>query len=194
MTKLKLPCIVGAIALALPDTMPLGLAQPVQDFYRITDSVSRNRMEYHRLDVPKGKATVLADLKGPGKVTYFYITDATQVHWYPGLVLKVFWDDESEPSVQAPLADFFGAIGGKTIDYQSAPMQINHAWYLANPVRFQHSLKVQIQNQHDNGTPTTTDADDYTSLAFWFQEEPHHTFTLQPFSERTAPTRAGGRQ
>jgi len=30
--------------------------------------------------------------------------------WYPGLVLKVYWDEATEPSVCAPLADFFGAI------------------------------------------------------------------------------------
>ena len=66
-----------------------------------------------------------------------------------------------------------------------------YRWYLANPVRFQQSLKVQIQNQHNNGTPTTSDADDYTSVAFWYQEEPHPTFTLPPFSERAATSRAG---
>jgi hypothetical protein len=246
----------------------------------------------------------------------------------------VFWDDETEPSVQTPLSDFFGAMGGNTIDYQSAFMQINHGcytcylpmpfsrrarfvlandggrnyaqsmaygvdyeqgpafaqeksrlhsawhrsnpvknglhviletqgrghyvgnflqvhtqfsgwwgegdtlfqldgqpmthtpgtedeygscwgfghtysylysgclqmekgdtrmyrWYAPDPVRFQQSLKVQIQNQHNNGAPTTSDADDYTSVAFWYQEEPHQSFTLPSFHERTAPTRAG---
>ncbi len=309
-------------------------AQEVTDLYRITGGVSRNHMEYHQLKVPKGDAVVLADLKGPGKVTYFYITDDTQVRWHPGLVLKVFWDDEPEPSIQAPLSDFFGAMGGKTLEYQSAPLQINHAcymsyfpmpfsqrarfllandgerdysqsvaygidyeqspafsgeksrlhcawrrsnpvkdglhtileaqgrghyvgnvlqvftrftgwfgegdtifhldgatqthtpgtedeygscwgfehtysylysgylqndkgnnrmyrWYVANPVRFAQSLKVEIQNQHDNGRPTTDDADDYTSVAFWYQEEPHQTFTLPPFAERTASSKAG---
>ena len=67
-----------------------------------------------------------------------------------------------------------------------------YRWYLLNPVRFQQSLKVEIQNQHNNGTPTANDADDYTSVAFWYQEEPHQPFTLQPFAERTAPSRALG--
>ena len=324
--------LLAAVVLGGPR---LSQAQSLPDLYLLKDGVSRNHMEYHQVSLAKGQETPLADLKGPGKVTYFYITDNTQVRWFGGLVLKVFWDDETNPSIQAPLADFFGAMGGKTIDYQSAPMQINHAcymcylpmpfsrrarfvlandgdrdysqsvaygidyeaggafaqepsrlhclwrrsnpvknglhpllgargrghyvggflqvhtrfrgwwgegdtifeldgqpmthtpgtedeygscwgfehtysylysgclqmekgdqrmyrWYLANPVRFQQSLRVQIQNQHDNGTPTTSDADDYTSVAFWYQEEPHQTFTLQPFSERSAPSRAGG--
>jgi hypothetical protein len=275
---------------------------------------------------------ILADLKGPGKVTYFYITDDTVGKWYPGLILKVFWDDEKYPSIEVPLADFFGAIGGRSIDYQSTPMQINHScfmsylpmpfskrarfvlandgdrdysqkvaygvdheesstfakeksrlhcewrrsnpvtnglhiimdaqgcgqfvgdilqtvskshdvwfgegdtlfqldgnsfghspgtedeygscwedprwriftspycghvlnengvnrmyrWYVANPVRFQQSLKVEIQNQHNNGTPTASDADDYTSVAFWYQEGPNKVKALPTFKERTA--------
>jgi hypothetical protein len=338
MNSIKLKIVISLAIGGLTPLLPgKATAQPVQDLFRITDGVSRTHMEYHQLTVPKGKEAVLADLKGPGKVTYFYITDDTQVHWYPGLVLKVFWDDETEPSVQVPLSDFFGAMGGETIDYQSAPMKINHGcymcylpmpfsrrarfvlandgdrdysqsvaygidyeedaalakeqsrfhcawrrgnpvknglhtllevrgrgqyvgdllqvhtefdgwwgegdtifeldgkaqthtpgtedeygacwgfghtysylesgylqmdkgdnrmyrWYLANPVRFQHSLKVQIQNQHQNGTPTARDADDYTSVAFWYQEEPHQAFTLPSFAERSAPSHAGGKK
>ena len=47
-------------------------------------------------------------------MTYFYITDDTVGRWYPGLVLKVSWDDEAARSIQVPLAGFFGAIGGRT--------------------------------------------------------------------------------
>jgi hypothetical protein len=329
MKKLLILVLLGL----LPGKTP---AQTASGLYRITEGVSRNDMEYHQLQVLKGREQVLADLKGPGKVTYFYITDDTQVKWYPGLVLKVFWDDEAEPSIQAPLSDFFGAMAGQTIDYQSALLQVNHAcymcylpmpfskrarfvlandgerdysqsvaygidyeespafgeeksrlhcvwrrsnpvkdglhtmleargrghyvgnmlqvrsrfrgwfgegdtlfhlddhtfahtpgtedeygscwegpawsvfsylycghilnrdganrmyrWYVANPVRFQKSLKVEIQNQHDNGKPTAGDADDYTSVAFWYQEEPHQAFTLPAFAARTAGSNAG---
>ena len=95
----------------------------------------------------KGGERVLADLKGPGKVTYFYITDDTQVKWYPGLVLKVFWDDEVEPSIQAPLSDFFGAMAGQTVDYQSALLQINHACYMCYfPMPFSKRARFVLAN------------------------------------------------
>ena len=67
-----------------------------------------------------------------------------------------------------------------------------YRWYLANPVRFQRTLRVQIQNQHNNSTPTTRDADDYTSVAFWYQEEPHQSFAPPAFKERTASSNARG--
>jgi hypothetical protein len=338
MSKRMIRSAVAAVlllAVALPAFLGSGAAaQGVPDLYRITGGAFKNHMEYHRIAIPKGGEYALADLKGPGKVTYFSITDDTQDRLYPGLVLKVLWDDEAEPSVRVPLPDFFGAMGGKTIEYQSAPMAINHGcfmcylpmpfstrarfvlandgdaeysrsvaygidyeadpqyaseksrlhvewrrsnpvrdglhtileasgrghyvgsflqvhsrfpgwfgegdtifhldggttthtpgtedeygacwgfghtfshlacgyiqmekednrmyrWYLANPVRFAKSAKVEIQNQHDNGTPTREDADDYTSVAYWYQEEPHAPIALQPFAQRTAPSRAG---
>ena len=309
-------------------------AQGIADVYKIRGGVFGSHIEYRNVTIPKGKDVVLANMTGPGKLTYWYFTDDTGGKLYPGLVLKVFWDDEPIPSVDVPLADFFGAMGGQTIDYQSAPLKIEHLcymcylpmpfarrarfllandgdrdysqsvaygfdhetsdqyarqqsrlhcawrrsnpvkdgvhailevkgrghylgnilqvhtrfagwwgegdtifhldgksithspgtedeygacwgfgttysylesgylqndkgnhrmyrWYLTNPVRFQDSLKVEIQNQHDNGTPTTTDADDYTSIAYWYQEGPHPAAPLPPFAERTGSSRAG---
>jgi hypothetical protein len=105
-------------------------AQSTADLYRITGGVTRSQMDFRQIIVPKGGEQILADFKGPGKVTYFYITDDTVGRWYPGLVLKIFWDDQTEPSIQVPLADFFGAIGGRAVDYQSALMQVNHACFM----------------------------------------------------------------
>jgi hypothetical protein len=328
-----------AVAGLLVSTQGSAIAQPVSDLYRITDGVTRSQMNFHQVVVPKGQEHVLADFKGPGKVTYFYITDDTRGNWYPGLVLMVYWDDNQYPSIQVPLSDFFGAIAGKAVDYPSALMQINHScfmsyfpmpfsrgarfvlandgdrdysqkvaygvdveesaayakeqsrlhcewrrsnpvthglhtiletqgrgqyvgsilqavskspavwfgegdtifhldgktaghtpgtedeygscwedpnwrtfaspycghvlnqtgvnrmyrWYVANPVRFQESLKVEIQNQHDNGTPTSSDADDYTSVAFWYQEGARKVVALPTFRERMAKAFAGNK-
>ena len=142
--------MAGVVAAVWISATAPSRAQLFPDLYRITDGVSHNHMEYHQLQVGKGQEVVLADLKGPGKVTYFYITDDTQVHWYPGLVLKVYWDDEAEPSIQTPLSDFFGAIGGKTIDYQSVPMQINHACYMCYlPMPFAKRARFILANDGD---------------------------------------------
>ena len=295
----------------------------------VTDSRFGSHVEYHEIAIPKGGETVLADVAGPGQVTYFYITDSSRGKFDRGLVLKVYWDGEMEPSINVPLSDFFGAMESDTIDYQSALMQINHycymsylpmpfakrarfvlandgeadyrrsvaygidyedgkafaqesgrlhcawnrsnptkagmhtlldvrgrghyvgnvlqvntryagwwgegdtifhvdgkaithtpgtedeygacwgferlfsyfysgylqmkdgknrmyRWYAANPVRFQNSLKVEIQNQHNENHRQVPARDDYTSVAFWYQAEPHRPITLQPYAERTA--------
>ena len=101
--------------------------------------------------VPKGGEVTLADLKGPGKITYWYTTDDKNGQWYAGLVLKVFWDDELQPSILAPPGDFFGALGGKTFDYQSAPMQINHLCYMCYlPMPFSRRARFVLANDGES--------------------------------------------
>ena len=47
------------------------------------DAVFRSHIEYHRVAIPRGKEVVLANLTGPGKVTYWYFTDDTNGKLYP---------------------------------------------------------------------------------------------------------------
>ena len=80
-------------------------------------------------------------------MTYFYITDDSSGKIDAGLVLKVYWDGAREPSIQVPLADFFGAIGGRTIDFQSALFQINHFCYMCYvPMPFSRSARFVLAN------------------------------------------------
>jgi len=55
----------------------MGSAQSLPDLYRITQGVSRYHVEYHQVSLSTGAELLLADLAGPGKVAYFYITDDT---------------------------------------------------------------------------------------------------------------------
>ena len=86
----RLVPFVRALTAALLGIAGMGSAQSLPDLYRITKGVSQYHVEYHQVSLSKGAELVLADLAGPGKVTYLYITDDTQVRWYPGLVLKVY--------------------------------------------------------------------------------------------------------
>lgn len=320
-----------------------GDAQNVQEVYRLSPGQFANHMEYHIIDLDPGKEFDLANLEGPGLVTYFYFTDnsgsprQTTKAWasgdyYPGLTLKVYWDDQKEPSVWVPLWDFFGTLDRTPIEYQSALLQLNHRcfmshlpmpfsrrarfvlandgnvqyshsvaygidyekdaayaseksrfhctwrrsnptnglhtildvqgsghyignflqvftryagwwgegdtifdldgktmthtpgtedeygscwefghtfsylytgyiqneagknrmyrWYVTNPVRFKKSLKVAIQNQRNEHHQQVPSKDDYTSVAYWYQDGAHAAPDLQPFAARTATTQA----
>ena len=50
-----------------------------------------------------------------------------------------------------------------------------YRWYLADPIRFERSLTWTIEHGHDNNY-----ANDYTSLAYWYQTEPHAAFPPLP--------------
>ncbi len=61
------------------------------------------------LEIPAGDSAVLLDLAGPGVVRRLWITVATSDPDYLRRVaLLMYWDGERNPSVEAPLGDFFG--------------------------------------------------------------------------------------
>jgi len=55
-----------------------------------------------------------------------------------------------------------------------------YRWYIHDPVRFRKSVKVTIEHGHANNFEN-----DYSSVAYWYQREPHAAFpALPPAAER----------
>ena len=85
---------------------------------------------------------------------------------------------------------------GKLYQYPYSGYLVNTAgynrmyrWHLMHPVRFQQSLKVEIQNQRWEYNTQTPSHDDYISVAFWYLDHPEPV-SLVPFIRRTVATRA----
>ena len=55
--------------------------------------------------VKAGDVLTLADIKSSGIINQMWITAET--HFYSELILRMYWDDEEEPSVECPLGMFF---------------------------------------------------------------------------------------
>lgn len=52
---------------------------------------------------------VLAEIDGAGAITHIWVTIATRDEFHlRNLVLRMYWDGEENPSVEAPIGDFFG--------------------------------------------------------------------------------------
>ena len=65
------------------------------------DTTGRNA---DRWLIEPGETRVLAEMDGPGCVTHLWMT---QTRGYREVLLRMFWDGETSPSVLAPLGDFF---------------------------------------------------------------------------------------
>ena len=121
-----------------------------QDVFRIKDATVDTHSEYRNVELGPGEEYVWGDFKGPGKVTFMVYTDGNNGMRYRGLVLKVYWDAATEPSIRVPLADFFGAMESFSIDYQSIAMQVthyNHQSYL--PMPFSKRARFVLSNDGD---------------------------------------------
>lgn len=77
------------------------------------DITGRNK-DYWK--IPAGSSKILADIKGPGKITHIWMT---QRNHYRECLLKITWDDCDYPSVYVPLGDFFCLGNGIVNSFQS---------------------------------------------------------------------------
>lgn len=55
--------------------------------------------------VPAGEIFTMADIKGEGAIKHIWVTDAAKKG--RELILRIYWDGNETPSVEAPLSDFF---------------------------------------------------------------------------------------
>jgi len=75
--------------------------------------------------IEPGATLILLDESGPGVVTHMWFTiSSPDAHHLKQLVLRIYWDGESTPSVETPVGDFFGLGLGEYYLYQSAPLSV----------------------------------------------------------------------
>src|SRR5207248_674139 len=65
--------------------------------------------------VEPGKTLTLLDYNGAGVIRRFWVTIAprSEMHIHRQAILRMYWDDETEPSVECPIGDFFGVGFGQ---------------------------------------------------------------------------------
>jgi len=108
--------------------------------------------------VPPGATHVLMDEAGPGVITHIWITFlGPEPHqWAPRgsanhqeLMLRMFWDGDPRPAVEAPLGDFFANCFGERREVISVPVIVEDAdsyncfWRMP----FRRSARIEIENQ-----------------------------------------------
>jgi hypothetical protein len=98
---------------------------------------------------PVQNATLL-NTSEPAVITHIWFTiDSDEEFHLKKLVLRAYWDGESEPSVEVPLGDFFGLGLGEYFLYQSAlttvaSIRALNAYF---PMPFAKSARLTISNE-----------------------------------------------
>lgn len=100
---------------------------------------------------PKQIFTV-AEIQGPGAIQHIWMTPTG--HWRFS-ILRVYWDGESEPSVEVPVGDFFACGWGKYAQVSSLPVCVNpgSAFNSYWEMPFRKSCKITMENL--DGEPMT---------------------------------------
>ncbi|HTZ47963.1 MAG TPA: glycoside hydrolase family 172 protein [Verrucomicrobiae bacterium] len=100
--------------------------------------------------IAAGQTLTVMDAEGPGIITHIWFTFASDEPYHlKKLVLRVYWDGESTPSVEAPIGDFFGLGLGEYFTYESLPLSAapNRAVNSFFPMPFQKHARITVENQ-----------------------------------------------
>src|SRR5690554_2676088 len=57
------------------------------------------------IEIPGNTTFTLAEIEGPGAIQHIWMT--TRVGKWRSLILRAFWDEEENPSIETPYGDFF---------------------------------------------------------------------------------------
>jgi hypothetical protein len=74
------------------------------------------------VQIEPGQTYTLAEIDGPGVIQHVWCTGK---HLSRDLILRVLWEDQSQPAVEVPLGDFFGVGWGPFAQLSSLPVAVN---------------------------------------------------------------------
>ena len=133
---------------------PLNGLDTLKDFQTMRASSSdpnwRNGNADSRPIHPGGTLT-LAQLEGPGRIVHFWNTIADREPYYSRLLtLRIYWDGETNPSVECPIGDFFGIGNGVDQPFTSLPVRVTSNGRGRNcywPMPFRKSARITVTNE-----------------------------------------------
>jgi hypothetical protein len=143
-----------AIALAQSDTgNPLNGLDRLKDFQTMRASSSDPNWRNGNADsrpIAPGETLTLADLKGPGRIVHFWNTISDSEPYYSRLLtLRIYWDGETNASVECPIGDFFGMGSGVDQPFTSLPVRVTSNGRGRNcywPMPFKKSARFTVTN------------------------------------------------
>jgi len=94
--------------------------------------------------LPKETVTI-AEMEGPGAITHIWMTPTGN---WRSTILRIYWDDEKEPSVECPIGDFFCNGWNEYANVSSIPVCVNpkKAFNCYWQMPFRKKCKMTIEN------------------------------------------------
>lgn len=127
-----------------------GLTRPHDYVQKRISSYDRSGGNADARPMAVGETLTLLDEAGPGEITHVWITIASDEEYHlKRLVLRMYWDGEATPSVEAPVGDFFGLGLGDYFLYQSIPLSVGADKALNSffPMPFQKHARITLTNE-----------------------------------------------
>jgi hypothetical protein len=95
--------------------------------------------------IKSGETYTMADITASGAIQHIWMTPGGNWRF---LVFRIYWDDETSPSVEVPIADFFCMAWGKYAPINSLPITVNpgSAFNSYWPMPFRKHCRMTVEN------------------------------------------------
>lgn len=101
-------------------------------------------------NVAPGATYTVLDTDGPGTISHVWFTiDDSEPYNLKRIVLRMYWDGETTPSVESPIGDFFGLGLGYYFNWNSEMLAVGSVKALNCffPMPFQHHARITVTNE-----------------------------------------------
>jgi len=157
-----------------------GVASPTLELARLQPGAKSRRVSSYDVTggngdnvskIARGTRRDIFDVKGAGIITHIWVTIAPPP---PALsrhdiILRMYWDGEEAPSVEAPIGDFFGQGWDESYPFAALPLAAGPregrgmVCYFAMP--FATGARIEIENDTEKQIDAFYYYVDYTELA-----------------------------
>ena len=133
--------------------------------------------------IGSGETVTIAEIEGPGAIQHIWMTPTGVWRW---TIIRIYWDDETTPSVECPISDFFCMGWNEYSPLVSLPICVNpgSAFNSYWQMPFRKKCKITMENVNDKDAMTLYYQIDYTLTevpddAAYF----HAQFRRTPYNE-----------
>jgi len=103
-------------------------------------------------NVNPGETKILAEIDGAAIIQNMWFTCSglpdVDAEYLRNLIIKMYWDDEKEPSVEVPFGNFFGCGFSRREPWQSKYVGVTSGgFYSYFPMPFAKSARIEIENK-----------------------------------------------
>lgn len=111
--------------------------------------------------IKPGETFTMAQIEGPGAIQHIWMTPTGNWRFS---IIRFYWDDETEPSIECPVGDFFGMGWGTYAPLTSIAVCVNpgSAFNCYWVMPFRKKCRITMENIDDQNTMTLFYQIDYT--------------------------------
>ncbi len=103
------------------------------------------------ISIEPGATVEIGDFEGPGVIDHIWMTTGSEDPFYGrSMVIRIYWDDNENPSVEVPVGDFFGMGHGAWKPVTSVPLSTSSHGRAKNcfwPMPFRKHARITISNE-----------------------------------------------